>query len=127
MARKTRLTISLYEDDDDCPRPQFGKRTAFHLLENLPISSGPWYESPAEIEAAFRATAERERRVAWMLRRIDKLPPVERSSVRFHYFEGLSYRDAGLRLGLNASSVLRAAERGLRRLREAASRETARR
>ena len=74
----------------------------------------------------FLATAGRERRIAWMLRRIAALPYVERSSICLHHIEGLSYREAGARLGLNASSVLRAAERGLNRLRKSAAKEAAR-
>ena len=90
-------------------------------LKNLDASDTPWYESEEEIEERLRWGKEKAKQLSWVRGQMSaRLTEKERQCVRLYYFKQLSYREIGEKLGINVSSVYRAVERGVRKLREAA-------
>lgn len=78
----------------------------------------PWYETDEEIEAGLVWGKEKAKLLKRTRARMAKrLTPVERRSIELYYFEDMNYREAGSAMGLNASSVYRAIQRALRKLR----------
>ena len=100
---------------------RLGKPAGVHVLDTLDSARSPWAETAKEIQAGLRRGAKKERQLAWvrsqMLLRLTK---TEQECITLYYFRGLNYRQAGTLLDMNASSVYRAARRGILKLKEAA-------
>jgi len=103
-------------------RPEFwGRPAGAYILEGLTLAQTPWHED----EDAIRRGLEWGRKKAKMLRWVEsqmvlRLTPIERNCIELYYFRGMNYREAAEALDVNASSVYRAVNRGIRKLREAA-------
>ncbi len=103
-------------------RAQFtGMLARDFILASLTLAQTPWYED----EEAIRRGLEWGRKKARMLRWVEsqmvlRLSPIERRCIELYYFEALNYREAASVLEVNASSVYRAVQRGIRKLRKAA-------
>lgn len=98
-----------------------GLPTAFHSLENLGEQLSPWHETEAEVRQALRRGREKAAKLQWIrTRMVFDLTDFERHCLTLHYFQGLSYRQAGTILGASASTVCRHANRGVSKLRQAA-------
>ncbi|MFO7975637.1 MAG: sigma-70 family RNA polymerase sigma factor [Candidatus Hydrogenedentota bacterium] len=89
-------------------------------------TDSPWHETPEQIEDALDYGREKTRLLKWVRRHMrSKLTPRERRSIELLFFRGLTYREAGKRLGVHPSVVHRSVQRGLVRLRrQLASRRT---
>ena len=98
-----------------------GAQAGDFVLQRFTLAQTPWYED----EEAIRRGLEWGRKKARMLRWVEsqlvlRLTPIERRCIELYYFQALNYREAALVLEVNASSVYRAVQRGIRKLREAA-------
>lgn len=95
-------------------------RVLMHLSEHR----GAWYESEEEIEAGLRRGAEKARLLLWIRSEMGRrLTPREVRCVELHFFDGLSFREVGVKTDTAPSSVCRAVKRALRKLRSAAREE----
>jgi DNA-directed RNA polymerase specialized sigma24 family protein len=99
----------------------FGIPSGIHVLDTLDTTRSPWAETAKEVEAGLRRGTRKERQLAWvrsqMLLRLTKS---DQEAITLYYFHGLNYRQAGILLHMNGSSVYRAARRRIRKLKEAA-------
>lgn len=83
-----------------------------------------WYETLAEVRRQLAWGREKERLLRWVRRAMDeRLTERERECVVLVFFVGLSYRQAGRQTSTDGSSVYRAVQRAVRRLRAAAAEE----
>jgi DNA-directed RNA polymerase specialized sigma24 family protein len=100
---------------------RLGRRVSPILLEFLSATKHPWHEELEDVRAGLRWGREKERLLAWVESQMRlRLTAVERRSIHLYYFRDRNYRQAAEILGVNPSSVYRAVQRGLRKLREAA-------
>ena len=112
---------------EDETRPQFwGRPAGAFVLQRLTLAQTPWHED----EAAIRRGLEWGRKKARMLRWVEsqmilRLTPIKRRCIELYYFHGMNYREAGQILDVNASSVYRGVQRGIRKLQEAAKKRPA--
>lgn len=97
------------------------KPVAPETLDNLSESARPGWESPAEQRAAFRWSRIRRWLLEWVRRTMrEQLPRIESQAITLVYFEGLSSREAGMRLGVHPSTVIRRCRSGIATLRHIA-------
>lgn len=90
-------------------------------LADLPESARPGWESPAEQRAAFRWSRIRRWLLKWVRQTMrEQLPRTETEAITLVYFEGLSCREAGARLGIHGSTVIRRCRSGIMTLRHIA-------
>lgn len=112
-----------YLPDELRIRPLFiGPQAGTFVLQQLTLAQTPWHED----EEAIRRGLEWGRKKARMLRWVEsqmvlRLSLTERRCIELYYFKGLNYRECAMVLGVNASSVYRGVQRGIRKLKEAAS------
>lgn len=96
-----------------------GISTNPRLLNTVDQRRMPWFETEEEIKAGLAWGEEKakllKRARARMARR---LTPVERRSIELFYFKDMNYREVAAALSLNVSSVYRAIQRGLRKLKQ---------
>lgn len=106
----------------DSKNDRLGKPVSPLLLEFLSSARRPWHEDPAAVRAGLRWGRQKQRLLAWVeCQMVLRLSAAERRSIELYYFRDLNYRDAAHVLGVNPSSVYRAVQRGLRKLRDAAN------
>jgi len=80
-----------------------------------------WYETPEEIEAGLEWGREKERLFRLIRREMRRrLTKRERRCLELYFFKGLTFREAAKATSTHPSSVHRAVQRGLRKLRHAA-------
>ncbi len=103
-------------------KPQFtGAQAGRLVLEGLTIAQTPWCEDEDAIRRGLEWGRKKARMLQWVESQILlRLTPIERRCIELYYFEALNYREAAQVLDVNASSVYRAVQRGIRKLREAA-------
>lgn len=90
-------------------------------LKNMDATDSPWYETEDEIREKLLWGTEKAKQLSWVRSQMTaRLTEKERQCVRLYYFKQLNFRQIGDKLGINVSSVYRAVERGVRKLREAA-------
>ena len=112
--------------DDPAPLPQLrdqrlGLQAGPYRLDTLTPSQTPWHEDHETIQHALAWGRKKAKLLLWVRSQmVLRLTAVERRCIELYYFQGLNYREAAAVLGVNASSVYRAVQRGLRKLREAA-------
>lgn len=105
-------------------RPPVPRQIPYEMLSNYRNEDGLWHETAEAIDAAVAEGRQKLVLLAWVRNvMVERLTEREQECVRLHYFEGLALREIGRRTGTNASSVHRALQRGIRRLREAAARD----
>jgi len=79
-----------------------------------------WHETEAEIEAGLQWGRRKAALLNWIRAQMAlRLTERERQCMEMHFFDNLTYREIGRRTGTNASSVCRAVQRGIRRVRAA--------
>ena len=103
-------------------RAQFiGMRAGDFVLVGLTLARTPWYEDEEAIRRGLKWGRKKARMLRWVeSQMVLRLSPIERRCIELYYFEALNYREAASVLEVNASSVYRAVQRGIRKLREAA-------
>jgi len=95
-------------------------------LKHIPECRGAWYESKEEIEEGLKRGTEKARLLRWIRREMGRhLTLRERRCVELRFFEGMSLREVGAATGTDPSSVCRAVQRSLRKLRHAAKKKRA--
>lgn len=83
-----------------------------------------WHETEEDRAQAVAEAKERARLLRWVRRQMTRrLTPAERRAVELYYFQGLTYREAGARIGVNPTTVYRGVRRSIRKLRTAAREE----
>ena len=83
---------------------------------------GLWHEREDDRARAGLEAEERARLLRWVRAQMARrLTQAERRAVELYFFEGLTYREAGARIGMNATSVYRGVARSIRKLRQAAA------
>ncbi|HRI86951.1 MAG TPA: sigma-70 family RNA polymerase sigma factor [Candidatus Hydrogenedentes bacterium] len=93
-----------------------------HVIDKRHRSEGAWYETPEEIEAGLRWGAEKAELLRWVRRVMGRrLTKRERRCIELYFFKGMTMREAGEATKTNASSVQRAINRGLKKLRAAST------
>lgn len=91
------------------------------LMRQYRVEQSAWYESEAEVRRGLTWGARKAVLLAWVREQMrTRLTPRERHCLELYYFRGLTYREAGAATGTNASSVHRAVQRAIRKLRDAA-------
>lgn len=104
--------------DEELPFINLGIRAGEFVLTTLSLEETPWYESPEEIEAALGKSIEVQVRVKALVKVMRKcLTASEFKAMRLHYLHNMSYRQAGLHMGRNASTVYRYVQRGIKKIR----------
>jgi DNA-directed RNA polymerase specialized sigma24 family protein len=94
----------------------------FDAVEN---ASGAWYESESEIRRGLDAGTQRKILLRWVRRNMKtRLTDRERHCIELYYFQGLSCREAAAATDTCGSSVWRALQRALRKLRAAKEKDT---
>lgn len=110
---------------DDLPRTRAARfAISFNpqSIDGFDSSRGAWHETAEDIEEGIAWGEEKDRLLSWVRRQTDhRLTAVERHAVQQYFFEGLTYREAAARTGVNASTVHRAVRRAIRKLKEAAA------
>lgn len=92
-----------------------------HQMRVFANERAAWHETPEEVEAGLAWGREKARLLHWVEKEMGgRLTARERRCIEMCFFEGLSYREAGAATGTNASSVCRAIQRSMRKLRQAA-------
>jgi RNA polymerase sigma factor (sigma-70 family) len=95
-------------------------------VRRIRVTQNPWYETPEEVAAGLAWGREKARLLRWVRKRMgERLTLRERRCIELYFFQGMTYREAAVKTGVNASSVHRAVQRGLRKLRAAAARRPA--
>ncbi|HOJ69377.1 MAG TPA: sigma factor-like helix-turn-helix DNA-binding protein [Candidatus Hydrogenedentes bacterium] len=90
-------------------------------LSDLPESSRLGWESPDEQRAAFRWSRVRSLLLGWVRQAMrEHLSRAESESITLVYFEGLTCREAGARLGVHGSTITRRCRAGIATLRRIA-------
>ena len=104
------------------PRPRIASHTA--CCESVAQCDSLWHETEQERARAIEEARRRAELLRWVRRQMGRrLTSVEQRCVEQYYFQGLTYRDAGACVGLNASSVCRAVRRAVNKLRAVAHEE----
>ncbi len=85
------------------------------------IEQSAWHETKSDIKAGVVWGKRKAVLLAWVREQMDiVLTPRERHCLELYYFRDLTYREAGAATDTNASSVYRAVQRSIRKLRKAA-------
>lgn len=93
-------------------------------LAEFTNEEGLWHENREAVRAGLRWGRRKCALLAWVHATMAaRLTDRERHCIALYFFEGCSFAEAGERTGTHASSVLRAVQRGLRKLRSAAQEE----
>jgi DNA-directed RNA polymerase specialized sigma24 family protein len=91
--------------------------TLAYIAERVP----DWREKPEDIAAGLAWGREKKRLLAWVQETMkERLTEREQFCLYLHFFRGITYEAIAKQTNTNRSSVYRAAQRGIRRLREAA-------
>ena len=114
--------VSRYLGSEAELRPMnLGMPAAQFVYEQLTNAKTPWYETEGQIQEGLRRGQRKARKLMWVrAQMLLRLSTVEQKSIELYYFKDLNYRQAAAVMGLNASSVYRAVQRGIRKLRQAA-------
>ena len=92
-----------------------------HSLKRVAVTRGAWYESPEEIEAGLAWGRRKAELFRWVRKHMGRgLTLRERRCIELHFFRAMSCRDVGLATGTTPSSVQRALNRALQKLRRSA-------
>ncbi len=93
-----------------------------HEMHRFGVHQSPWHEELAEVHAKLAWGEAKQQLMAWVERQMAlRLTARERHCIEMYYFESMTYREAAAKTNTNATSVLRAVRRGLKKLRQAAA------
>lgn len=88
-----------------------------YMAERVP----DWREKPEDIAEGLAWGRDKKRLLAWVKETMkERLTEREQFCLYLHFFHGITYEAIAQQTNTNRSSVYRAAQRGIRRLREAA-------
>jgi DNA-directed RNA polymerase specialized sigma24 family protein len=88
------------------------------ILDGYTNDYSPWHESKAEIEAGLAWGKEKARLLKWVRSQMRRhLTITQQQCIELHYFKDLSYTEVSKRTGISRTSVCRAVQRGVHRLR----------
>jgi len=91
------------------------------IMWSFRIEQSAWHETKADVDVAIAWGRRKAVLLAWVREQMHiALTARERHCLELYYFRGLTYREAGAATGTNASSVYRAVQRSIRKLRKAA-------
>ena len=91
------------------------------IMRTYRVEQSAWYETEDEVRQGIKRGARKAVLIAWVREQMQtRLTPRERHCLELYYFRGLTYREAGAATGTNASSVYRAVQRSICKLRAAA-------
>ena len=91
------------------------------ILARAGTVRGIWHETEAEIQTRLDAGAEKALLLHWVRREMGRrLTPRERRYLELHYFDANTLEEVARRTGVNRSTVARALQRAVRKLRRAA-------
>jgi RNA polymerase sigma factor (sigma-70 family) len=91
------------------------------IMRSFRIEQSAWHEDPEDIAKKIAWGKRKAFLLAWVREQMEiRLTQRERHCIELYYFRGLTYREAGAATNTNASSVYRAVQRSIRKLREAA-------
>ncbi len=91
------------------------------IMRSFRIEQSGWHETKSDIRAGIAWGRRKAVLLAWVREQMMVvLTARERHCLDLYYFRGLTYREAGAATGTNASSVYRAVQRSIRKLRKAA-------
>ncbi|PCJ58248.1 MAG: hypothetical protein COA73_10070 [Candidatus Hydrogenedentota bacterium] len=117
---ETKTPINSYEHIEPLRSQRLGTQAGPFMIDMLVRENMPWFESPEDIEAGLAWGREKEALLDWLKGLMETcLSDMERESITLYYFENLNYRDAALRLHVNASTVCRAVHRATVKLKAA--------
>ena len=89
----------------------------------LKVSESFWYETPEEIQAGLAWGKRKARLLRWVRREMHRqLTPTESLCLQMHYFRGMPITQIAHANGISPSSVQRALDRAIRKLRAVAQR-----
>lgn len=115
------MDVNRWARGDTLRAERLGTRAGWYRLAGLDNSSTPWFETKDEIREGLRWGEEKAARLKWVRgQMVMRLTYSERRAIHLYYFRGLSYRQASQIMRMSPSSVCRAVERGLRKLKKAA-------
>jgi len=102
----------------------YGERRSVRLssaaFDEFQSTEGMWYESEAEVTAALCRGQRKAGLLRWVRRTMAaRLTKREQVCIHLYYFEGRGYSAIAGATGTHKSSVWRAIQRGLRKLRTA--------
>ncbi len=101
---------------------RFAVVTQPKVIQSFSLDRGPWFETPEEVQRGIEWGREKAVLLRWVRNQMEaRLTLRERRCVELYYFYGKTFREAGELTGTNASSVYRAVQRSLRKLRQAAA------
>lgn len=86
-------------------------------LDRYRREDGMWAETDEQRADRLERAICRDALLDWVRARLGLLREPQRLSIELHYFEGLTYEQAGQRLGKASSTVKRAEKRAIRALR----------
>jgi len=89
------------------------------MIRIHPINEhSPYYESPREIADGLAWGARKRYLLDWVDRQMDVIiTAIERECIRLHYYCDKPFRDISVILHRNPSSIWRAVQRGIAKLR----------
>ena len=106
----------------DPSRPRhLGQLTDPWVLNQFDWTRSPWYESDRDIRQGLKWGRKKARQLRWVKAQMEfELTAVEKRAVTLYYFRGLNFREAALLLDVNPTSIYRAVQRAICKLRVAA-------
>lgn len=100
---------------------KLGRKLGSGPLTDLNATDSPWHETKREIRDRLRWGRLKAERLRWVRSQMAQVLSLkERRCIRLYYFRGLTYRQIGEKLDVNVTSVYRAVNRGVQKLRQAA-------
>jgi len=91
------------------------------IMRGFRIEQSAWHETRSDVADGVAWGFRKAVLLAWVREQMHlALTARERHCLELYYFRGLTYREAGAATNTNASSVYRAVQRSIRKLRKAA-------
>jgi DNA-directed RNA polymerase specialized sigma24 family protein len=110
--------------ENECYSQRFCRYFTPGFFDHLTMDRSRWHETPERVRMELRRGAWNRARLEWVRTQMAlRLTSRERECVELCYFRGLNFVQAGALTGTHRSSVFRAVERALRKLRQAAIEE----
>lgn len=96
-------------------------QVALSFFEFRTNEQGAWYEAPLEVKTALAWGRRKAELLRWVRRQMEKrLTDRERQCLAMYYFQNLNYLEIGRATRIHTSTVCRAIQRAVLKLRAAA-------
>lgn len=100
------------------PQIRLGIRAGDYRVGTLSLEDSPWYESPEEVDAGLKLSEETHAQAQALLDLMREcLTSSEFTAMQLHYLYSMPYRQVGLIMDRNASTVYRYVQRALKKIR----------